>query len=92
MKRLEEIIGTYYADGKCPTYTTEQLEFTVEEVKEIAIAYAKFCLEKAAQEAQIKMEYTLSFGEPSVYFVQETEQNNYNLSVSKESITNIKLP
>ncbi len=87
-KKLDEIIKDY-----SPSIVMPELSlYRVYDVKEIAIAYAKVCLEKAAEEATIRMEFTLSFGEPSVYYVKETEQNNYYLSIHKDSITNIELP
>jgi len=88
MKKLEELINSNEHFVECYSLMLP----IKKQITQLAIAYAKICLEKAAEEAQIRMEFTLSFGEPSVYYVKETEQNNYNLSVHKPSITNIELP
>lgn len=81
---LKQLIEQY-------SYQNEGL-YTLIDIEKLCKEYAKICLEKAAEEAQIRMEFTLSFGEPSVSYVKETEQNNYNLSIDKQSITNIELP
>lgn len=81
---LKELIEQY-------SYRNEGV-YTFIDIEELCKEYAKICLEKAAEEATIRMECNLSFGEPSVYYVKETEQNNYNLSIDKSSILNIELP
>lgn len=81
---LKELIEQY-------SYQNEGV-YTLIDIENLCKEYAKICLEKAANEVQIRMEFSLSFGEPSVYYVKETEQNNYNLSIDKSSILNIELP
>lgn len=81
---LKELIEQY-------SYQNEGV-YTLIDIEKLCKKYAKICLEKAANEAQIRMEFSLSFGEPSVYYVKETEKNNYNLSIDKSSILNIELP
>lgn len=78
MTKLEEILDIF------PTQN-----FDRERVKEIATAYAKLCLEKAAEEA------TLSFS--GIDNEIETDltgcSNDYgSYWINKQSITNIKLP
>ena len=77
MTKLDEIIKTYYENNE--PITSSDL-FDLQSVKDIAIAYAKLCLDKAAEEAKI-------------YFADEDWQwNTSKIKVSKKSITDIKLP
>ncbi len=69
-----------------------QTKSTPELMKEYAEWYAIKCLKVAAENADIRKEFTMGFGDSNVYFVSETEENGYIMSVNKESILNIKLP
>jgi hypothetical protein len=67
-----------------------------ENVIEFAEAYAKLMCDKqreiCAKDSKIEQEFTLSFGEPSKYIVDEAELNNYRVSVNKNSILNAPYP
>lgn len=95
MKAFEEIIGKYYV--KYPVHSTEGWEFTVQQVKDIAIAYAKICLEKAAKDARIDS-YIRSNTKGSRYkrLKDNVEFDIYStiqmFKINKKSIIDIELP
>lgn len=91
MKKLEEILDIFPAQN-----------FNRERVKEIAIAYAKLCLEKAAREAKVCTYYVDDEGEERKLVGQRIYGDDYKyktnfdclptFQIDKESITNIELP
>lgn len=83
--KIKEIIYTHKLDAN-RRYKDGSFSSAM---KEYAEWYAKKCLKIAAEQALLKKEFTM--GE-AVYFTQETEENNYMMTVSKDSILNIKLP
>lgn len=89
MTKLDKLIDAGFHADDFVTFEPKQLKKTIQKYAEY---YAKQCLAIAAENATIKKEFTLGFGENPVYFIKEDELSNYNLSVSKESITNIELP
>lgn len=75
MTKLDEIIW----NTPIPVMIDEvEARYPIETIKEIAIAYAKLCLEKAAEEAVVFL--------PTHYGLHGTH------NVDKQSITNIELP
>lgn len=66
-----------------------QTVYTYEEVKEIAIAYAKLCLEKAAEDALCKKKYDRH---SETYIDDYIATEDGGITVYKPSITNIELP
>lgn len=78
MTKLDEIIDTLPSQN-----------FNRERVKEIAIAYAKICLEKAAEEAKV---IKVHLWENVKDVDDEFECGDYEIKVFKKSITNIELP
>lgn len=74
MTKLDEIIKDYHPSIIMPELSL----YRVHDVKEIAIAYAKLCLEKAAEHAVVFL--------PTHYGLHLTH------NVDKQSIINIELP
>lgn len=88
MTKIEEMIDELEKktpDGILRPYIVETL------MEKYAEYYARKCLEIAAKNALIKKEFTLGF-DPVIYLTNETEENNYLMTVSKDSIINITLP
>lgn len=86
MKKLEEILDIFPAQN-----------FNRERVKEIAIAYAKLCLEKAAEEVTIDCYIKSSLRNARWKKIEDNVEfdvlnNKQMYKVNKESITNIELP
>lgn len=74
MIKLDEIIW----NTPIPVMVDEvEARYPIETIKEIAIEYAKLCLEKAAEEA---------------YMDDDGKDYQPHFWIVKESITNIKLP
>lgn len=86
MTKLDEIIW----NTPIPVMVDEvEARYPIETIKEIAIEYAKLCLEKAAEEAKaIKVHLWENVKDVD----DEFECGDYEIKVFKKSITNIKLP
>ena len=81
MIKLDEIIW----NTPIPVMIDEvEARYPIETIKEIAIEYAKLCLEKAAEAAKIKTVFKPSTVVEGGYYSDNV--------IDKESITNIKLP
>lgn len=81
MTKLDQIIW----NTPIPVMVDEvEARYPIETIKEIAIAYAKLCLEKAAKEAKIKIVFNPSTVVKGGYYSDNV--------IDKESITNIELP
>lgn len=85
MKKLEELINSNEHFVECYSLMLP----IKKQITQLAIAYAKICLEKAAEEAKV---IKVHLWENVKDVDDEFECGDYEIKVFKKSITNIELP